>query len=84
MNKKNRLTQLLSSLIVLSALSSHPIKAQEVPKLLLYIHLTGVDTDILESYQPTSESKASIDLSKRALSFAMQTMSFPSPIQPKP
>lgn len=52
MNKKNRLTQLLSSLIVLSALSSHPIKAQEVPKLLLYIHLTGVDTDILESYQP--------------------------------
>ncbi|MBB6275772.1 alkaline phosphatase family protein [Porphyromonas circumdentaria] len=51
MNKKNRLTQLLSSLIVLSALSSQPTKAQEVPKLLLYIHLTGVDVDILESYQ---------------------------------
>ncbi len=51
MNRRNKLTQLLSSLIVLSVLSSHPIKAQELPKLLLYIHLSGADTDILESYR---------------------------------
>ncbi len=77
MNKKGGWHRILTSLVVLSALSAKPIDARDIPRLLLCIQLDGAESGLLESYRPLFQKDGVERLLSEGVLYANADYGFP-------